>query len=90
MISGLAYHLNNEKKYFALDVLISLLLISTNLYYLYLGKFESPFFQLAIIAVITSFYFWAKAQKKDYDFNHSMWHIASILITLYCILAYAY
>lgn len=88
--SGLAYHISNEKKHFSLDAVISLILISTNLYYLYLGKFESPFFQLAMIAVITSFYFWVKAQKKNYDFNHSMWHIASGIITLSCILAYAY
>ena len=90
VISALAYHLNKEKKYFTVDVIISLILISTNLYFLYQGEFKSPFFQLAMISLIASFYFWFRAQKTNYDFNHSMWHIASIMITLCCMGAYVY
>ena len=88
IISALLYHIYNEKKYFLLDVTLSVALITTNLYFLYLSGFKYPYFYLALIALIVSFYFWFRAQKKNYDFNHSMWHIASVMITLFCILAY--
>lgn len=90
IISALLYHIYEEKKYFVLDVALSAVLITTNLYFLYLSSFKYPFFHLALIALIASFYFWFRAQKKNYDFNHSMWHVASVMITLFCLLAYSF
>jgi len=89
IISALLYHAHKEKKYFHLDVILSIALIATNLYFVYLSNFKYPYFHLAVIAMIASFYFWWRAQKTNYDFNHSMWHIASVVITTSCVLAYA-
>jgi len=86
--SALFYHLNKEKKYFMIDVITSTALITTNLYFLYLSGFKYPYFHLALIALTFSFYFWIRAQKTNYNFNHSMWHISSMFITMFCVLAY--
>jgi len=88
ILTAMLYHLNNEKKYFIADVITSIALLSTNLYFAYLSNFKYPYFHLALIPLVSSFYFWIRAQKKDYDFNHSMWHIASVMITGFCLLAY--
>ncbi len=88
MAGGIAYHLYEEKKFFKLDVALSLLLISFNSYYIYLAKFPFSFFYPACVTLTLSIYFWLKAQKTKYDFNHSMWHVSSVLITIFCILAY--
>ncbi len=94
---GILYHLHEEKKFFELDVFVSLILIATNLYFVYLSSFKFPYFHLALISLLASIYFWTKGRKTNYqgtlmpsgyDFNHSMWHISSMLITLFCILAY--
>ncbi len=88
IISALLYHLNKEKRFLVLDVILSTTLISTNLYYVYLSSFKFPYFHIALLALVASFYFWMRAQKSNYDFNHSMWHLSSITITVCCILAY--
>jgi hypothetical protein len=87
-LTAMLYHLNHEKKYLTIDIIASLALISTNSYYVYLSNFNYPFFHLAVLSLFISIFFWTRARKKNYDFNHSMWHISSILITLFCILAY--
>jgi len=89
IISALLYHNYKEKRFLALDAILSTALISTNLYYVYLSNFKYPYFHIALLALIASFYFWMRAQKSNYDFNHSMWHISSVTITVCCILAYA-
>lgn len=88
IIVAILYHLNHEKKFFYTDVIVSLILIATNLYFAYLSDFKYPYFNLAVVSLIASAYFWFKAQKKNYDLNHSMWHISSVLITIFCILSY--
>jgi hypothetical protein len=88
IISALLYHLNKEKRFLYLDVALSTALISTNLYYVYLSNFKFPYFPIALLALAASFYFWMRAQKSNYNFNHSMWHISSVTITVCCVLAY--
>ncbi|MFA6550389.1 MAG: hypothetical protein WCT36_03475 [Candidatus Gracilibacteria bacterium] len=87
IVSALFYHFSKEKRFFVIDVVVSVGLIMTNLYFVYLSGFKYPYFYLAIIALVFSFYYWMRAQKSNYDFNHSMWHIASVMITLFCVLA---
>lgn len=88
ILTAILYHLNYEKKYLTINIIASSLLILTNFYYIYLSNFKYPFFPMATLSLIISFYFWISAQKKNYDFNHSMWHIASVMITLFCLLSY--
>jgi hypothetical protein len=88
IIIALIYHLSKEKKCLFLDSTFSTILVCTNLYYVYKADFKYPYFQLAMVALVAAFYFYFRAQKKNYNFNHSMWHVASMLITLFCVLAY--
>jgi len=88
MTTALLYHLNHERKYLTVDVVASTILILTNLYFAYLSNFKFPYFHLAIVSLIISFYFWLRAQKTSYNFNHSMWHVASVMITIFCLLTY--
>ena len=88
IVIAILYHLSKEKKFLFLDATFSTILVCTNLYFLYLSNFEYPYFQLALASLAASFYFYFRAQKTNYDFNHSAWHIASVLITLFCVMAY--
>lgn len=88
LISATYYHLNHEKKFLRIDTFLSLTQIAINLYFIYLAHFKFPYFYLALIFVFISFYFWFKAQKTNYNLNHSLWHIATVFITTFCILDY--
>ncbi len=86
--TALLYHLTKEKKFLIHDIIASTALISTNLYYIYLADFPPPYFTIALLALLSSMLFWSRAQKSNYNFNHSMWHISSVVITTMCIIAH--
>jgi len=88
MISSIAYHLKNEKKYGYLDTITSVSLMTANLYFFYLSGFLFPYNCFIIVISIVSLYFWHTGHKKKYSLNHSLWHILSVIITLCCILSY--
>lgn len=88
MLSSLLFHLNQERFFKRVDIFCSTLLIASNSYLIYLSGFKYPYFQLAMAFVALAFYFWLKEDRRRYDFNHSMWHLASIGITLLCIAGY--
>ena len=71
-----AYHYSNEKKYHALDQFFALVLISYNLYYLYINKSSVLLWSILVpVVLIGLFYLWYK-KKDDYE-----WHIACVVIT---------
>ncbi len=82
------YHFYNEKKWKLFDAIFSLLIIAYNLYLCYLSNFKFPYFHIALVFAIFSFIFYSKAHKNNYQLNHSLWHLCSSLITIFCILAY--
>jgi hypothetical protein len=88
MISSLLYHLLKERKLYWLDVLTSCTLMGFNLAFLFLAKVSFLPWMMLILFVISALYFWSKAHKQQYNLNHSLWHIASVLITGYCLLCY--
>ncbi len=88
IIFSTLHHIKNEKKFNIIDQISATLLILSNLYLCYLSNFKQPYFLLALLFVIISFYFYFKNKKYKYNVNHSLWHIFSVIITLLCLLAY--
>ncbi|MEK7673191.1 MAG: hypothetical protein AAB373_04880 [Patescibacteria group bacterium] len=86
MIFSTLFHINREKKGEGVDRFFALTLMAYNLYLIYLSGFRQPYLLLAIVLVAVAFYFYFR-QKQNYDFNHSLWHLASVAITIVCILA---
>lgn len=90
VFASLFYHFYDEKRLYSLDNAAALILIASNLYLCYLANFRWPFFHLALMAVAVGFYFFFKAQKENYNLNHSIWHLACMLITTLSIFAYSW
>jgi hypothetical protein len=67
------FHFNKERKFIAIDAIFAWLLIIINIYFFYLKSFGLTFW-IALIFVVVGLYFKTK--------NHSIWHIASAIITL--------
>ncbi len=88
MFSSLIYHFKNEEKFGRIDTVVSLCLMATNMYFLFLSNFILPYSEIAFLLASVSFYFWHRGHKVRYDLNHSLWHIISVLITLCCIAGY--
>ena len=83
------FHMNNEKKFVKLDRFFAAALMVSNFYLLYLSGFIFTYTILVVFFVAAGFYFLFKAKTKEYNFNHSLWHISSVMITLLCALAYS-
>jgi len=84
MTFSTVYHLSSEKRWGTIDKIFAYLVIVYNLYLCYLSDFNQPYFSFALLFVFTGFYFFFKMKKDDYE-----WHISCVLITTFCILAYA-
>lgn len=89
MTASVFYHFFREKNHqlFIIDSVCSLLLIGSNLYLSYLSNFKWPYFYLAVLFVVVAFYFYFRAQRSNYQFYHSIWHIACALITTFSIMS---
>jgi hypothetical protein len=88
MLSSILYHRHKQSRLFWLDCVMSVSLMLFNFSVLYRSGFRKPFLLLISLMVLISFYFWHRAHKKNYALNHSIWHLASVLITLLCLFAY--
>lgn len=87
IFSSTIYHVNKESKFFILDFLSSIVLISFNFYSFYLSGYLTPNFLVAMLFVVISFVFYFKSHSSEYSRNHAVWHIASSVITLLAILS---
>ena len=80
-------HLDNEL-FGTLDVFSAFALITVNLYLVIVGDFTWPFFHIALLFVPLSFYFlWNKAKNVYY---FPLWHVVSVLITVFSLLTFVY
>ena len=83
IISSTSYHLSKEKKYKIIDKIFAYLLIGFNFYLFFLSKINNIFPILALIVLLSAFYFYFIKKRDDYE-----WHFCSALITTFCILGY--
>jgi hypothetical protein len=88
MITSFLYHLNNEQRYVWLDMAMSFSLMAVNFYFLIASGFMLPYAVIAGAIAAVSFYFWSRAQRAEYETNHSLWHLSSVIITLCCLFGY--
>jgi hypothetical protein len=88
MIVSLVYHIYREKEWVRFDRVTASTLIIANLVLCYLFRFTFPYFYLALLFVCISFYFYFNTNKKNYQVYHSLWHLSSVLITLFCLMGY--
>ena len=91
-VSSILFHTYREKKFEMLDRTLVLLLMGTNLFYIYLGHFKYPYFYLALISVVLAFrfYFLKNQTKGQYNIHHGTWHIFGAIITIFSMLTFLY
>ncbi len=79
MTISFLYHASGEKELSKTDLFFAYTIIISNFYMGYMTQFQGRYLWIGIglIALGTLFYF--KALRKEYHFNHSIWHIACAL-----------
>lgn len=80
--SSFLYHRSIEIKYFYFDLTAALLLISYNFYQFYGYGFLNTRFLATLVFIFVSFYYYFKSYKQNFDLNHSLWHLVSVIITI--------
>lgn len=88
---GLLYHLSREKRWGWIDNKAAWVLIAGNWAIVYLGKFSSPYFPVALLFLALALYYHYIAERKQfggYGLNHGMWHLYGALITLFSLLTF--
>ena len=69
-------------------MIFAYVLIGTNSYLCFVSNLKFPYFPLVFVFIIIALLFYVRGSKKQYSFNHSVWHVLSAAITLLCILGY--
>jgi len=83
------FHFFSEaSEVYYLDVFFSSLLMLSNFLLLFMGYWQLPYSALAVIFALTALYFYFKKSKRDYFWNHSLWHIFSAGVCIFCLLTF--
>jgi len=88
--ASVAHHTKGNKKLKTADRLVAYTLIGANLYLLYLFEFAYPYFTSALVFAAIAFHFYFRDEEKNQDFDHSMWHLSSAVVTLMCLMGYIF
>jgi hypothetical protein len=88
MIVSLVYHLYREKEWVRFDRVTALTLIIANVVLCFLFKFSFPYFYLALLFVCVAFYFYLSTNRHNFQIYHSLWHLSSVIITIFCLIGY--
>lgn len=85
------FHLLNEaKKIYYLDVIFSSILMLSNFILLFMGHLVLPYSALALLCALVALFFYFRRSKHDYYFNHSLWHIFSAGVCIFCLLTFLF
>ncbi len=88
-IISLDYHFFNEaKSIYYLDVVFSTILIISNLILLFRGNWILPYSLIAVLFAMNALYFYSKKSKSVYYYNHSLWHIFSAGVCIFCLITF--
>jgi hypothetical protein len=82
LIVSTCFHLSRERYFAFKDVTFAYLLMASNFYLLFMGRWNFPYAFLAIICAVVSVVFYIRQHKYGYTINHSMWHIFSAATSL--------
>lgn len=86
-IFSIIFHIFDEKKLKIIDPIFAYILIASNLYLCFLFRFNLIYFLPALLFVLLALICLVR-EKKNYELYHSLWHIFSGIITIFCILGY--
>ena len=83
------FHFFSEaKEVYYLDVIFSSILMLSNFILLFMGHLILPYSVLAIICALIALFFYFRRSKHDYYFNHSLWHIFSSGVCIFCLITF--
>ncbi|MEK7106122.1 MAG: hypothetical protein AAB895_02075 [Patescibacteria group bacterium] len=85
LVVSLLFHFKKDIKIGYLDVLISSMLMISNLILLFKGHWVTPYSLVAIAFAIVAIVFYSRQFKYGYGFNHGLWHFFSAGTSLFCI-----
>lgn len=71
-----------------LDVFFSSLLMLSNFILLFRGQWQLPYSAIAIGSALLALVFYFQKSKRNYYWNHSMWHILSSGVCIFCLLTF--
>lgn len=76
------------KEVYYLDIIFSSILMLSNFILLFMGHWTLPYSSLAVIFAIIALFFYFRKSKHDYYFNHSLWHIFSAGVCIFCLMTF--
>jgi len=83
------FHFFSEaKSVYYLDVLFSSILMISNCILLFSGHLTLPYSILALLSATIALFFYFRRSKHDYFINHSLWHIFSALVCIFCLMTF--
>ena len=81
------FHFFKEaKEVYYLDVIFSSLLMFSNFVLLFSSHWELPFSAIAITFALVALFFYFQRSEQNYYFSHSLWHIFSAGVCIFCLL----
>jgi len=90
IVSSIFHFYNENKILFYFDVVFSSMLMLSNFVLLFMGHWNLPYSLFAVICALLAFLFYFKQSKNSYNFYHSMWHIFSTGVSLFCLFTYIF
>jgi len=97
-VASTLYHFTSEKEkgfFLTLDQTLGSFLALFNAGLVAFGAFTPPYFYFALVFVAFALYFykrqyqlWFENNFSEYEIYHSLWHVASSLITVFSILTF--
>ncbi len=79
---------NQAKDLYYLDVIFSSILMLSNFILLFKGHLLLPYCALAILCALIALFFYFRRAKRDYYLNHSLWHVFSAGVCIFCLMTF--
>src|ERR1700748_3483194 len=82
------FHFFNEaKEVYFLDVTFSSILMLSNFALLFMAHWSYPFSLIAVLCALLALLFYFQKSKRKYYINHSLWHLSSAGVCMFCLMA---
>jgi hypothetical protein len=83
------FHFFSEaREVYYLDVIFSSILMLSNFILLFMGHLLLPYSVFAILSALIALFFYYRRSKHDYYFNHSLWHVFSAGVCIFCLITF--
>ena len=82
------HYFKEAKDIYYLDVLFSYTIMASNFVLLFMSHWHLPYSLIAVLFALIALFFYFRRSKHDYYFNHSLWHVFSSGVCLFCLLTF--